>query len=75
MIYNLKRDETCFIKMKLSLHKYQYSISLEIKCNIDPRKQHYKITYWRDSFKHVSYSLHLEKTVLAYIAIFVRWKE
>jgi len=32
--------------MKLSLHEYQHSMSLEIKCNIDPMKQQHEIMHW-----------------------------
>jgi len=42
--------------MKLSLHEYQHTKSLEIKCNIDSMKPQYEIMHWEKVFQILFHS-------------------
>ena len=60
--------------MKLSLHEYQHTMSLEIKCNIDPMKLQHEIMHWERVFQTLFHSLlaqTLFRSLLTYVAILV----
>ena len=66
--------------MKLSLHEYQHTMSLEIKCNIDPMKPQHEIMHWERVFQTLfpssfTYMAILETTITAFGRLELEWCE